>query len=560
MEPLPVRPTTIPQARRYTRTFQALGNRTFTEDDNIIIDIPPIQQTYLTKDARIFFTFDMEFNVTQELSSYNKNTSMPNSNLNVVQKPLPMLDVCGPYGFIRALEVYDYLGNTLIEKIDRHDLMASILSDFFLDNEVDRLRPYIYENQTVSSDLEWFNYTDEQTTPISTFSQVYYHDVNRDFGLPAVQTRVNGINLLDPDRSSLGQQSFTELSNNATYTDYVRSAISGTGTTYIVPRWVFSIQLLNFMGRMSEKFVPLHNGFRIVLKTNKSTVPVKFSLPNGGLNMPYYNSVNGKIVTVPIIPSITKFNFSDVYLRADLLEISRELDDQVDKLIHAKMTQYYQLGRLDVPTILPGNFLSLTNVKLSMRHLPINSSHSELGFRSSTDVTSCRLFLNDAVVTEYKTPTEIFNALGPDFDPSINQLSFLTTRPATTGFGTGGYMYPYLSRDFKYSLAQLRPYVKTVSSLNWLNFESDFVNQTANFNEMFFRFNVNSGKFLINFPLTLNGYTSNQITGIDTTKSKLKVQLNRSLSSDKYAWVTDVFCEFDAIITIVPGKSTSVSF
>lgn len=78
-------------------------------------------------------------------------------------------------------------------------------------------------------------------------------------------------------------------------------------------------------------------------------------------------------------------------------------------------------------------------------------------------------------------------------------------------------------------------------------------------NMAFIRCNTNDGKFLINFDLTLNGYSDSKITGIDTTKSKLKIDLKR-FKNDAEAYVTDVFVEYDAIVTIDPGKYTAVSF
>lgn len=568
MEPLPVKPTTLPQARRYTREFKAEGNRVFTEMDRIVIEIPPIQNAYLTKNARIYFTFDMNFKVLQEDQSavyqYEYGNMISPHNLNVMTKPLPMLDVCGPYGFFRDMEVYDYLGNTLIEKTNRHDLLAAMMSDFYLDPEVDRLRPRFTENQTLFTDLEYFNFSTKD--PGGSGSGTYASDKNsvirdtmRAWGLPHRETRANGINLLDSESSAFSLHKTPEKITDA-YTLYVREAFNQT-TTWSIPQWIFSIDLLNFLGRGSDKFVPLHNGYRIILNTNKATIPIKFSLPNGGLSIPY-RSVSPTSATtytsVNIVPEITKFSISDLYLRAELLEVSPELDAQVDKVVHAKMINYQQLGKCESPTIIPGNYLSATNVKISMRHIPLDHSHSEIGFRSCTNVYGAKLLYNDALHQEYKTISEIFNNVGQGFDPSINPLSFITERPGDVSFGTSGYMYPYFSKEMKYTLAQMREQAATTGSfLEWINLISDFSNK--DFNPLFYRLNNNDGKFLINFDLTLNGYKNSQIVGVDTTKTKVKIDLRR-FKKDSLPYVTDVFTEYDSLITIDPGKSTSVSF
>ena len=61
MEPLPNKPTLIPQARRYTRILKSSHSRIFREGDEIDIDIPPIKNTYLSKDSQLYFTTGVDF-------------------------------------------------------------------------------------------------------------------------------------------------------------------------------------------------------------------------------------------------------------------------------------------------------------------------------------------------------------------------------------------------------------------------------------------------------------------------------------------------------------------
>lgn len=539
--PFPVKPTLVPQARRYTRTFNAAAGKVFTEDDLIVIDIPPINHTYLTKDARIYFKFDMSFYD----HSFTSGTGLPGTwfsaagstltPLNVTRKPVPMLDVCGPYGFFRDIEVYDYLGNTLIEKTMRHDLLAAMMADFYLDTEVERLRPPISENQK------------HDVLPKTNYG------LDRSFGVSGVQTRVNGINLLDIDRNGfLNTSEDQKTSRDDFFEEYVQTPPTNPSTLVKIPTWGFSIQLLNFLGRGSSSFVPLHNGYRILLKLNKKTVPIKFSLPSGGL------TVSTTTTPVTLVPRIDQFDIYEVQLRADLLEISPQMDEQVDKVVRSRMNSYVTLGRCDKPTIVPGNFLSVNQFRVAMRHLPplLDTSASEIGFRSRTYVDAARLLYNGAVQQEYKSVDQLRNALGPEFDPLITTDAFSEDVPTANIYGTAGYMYPYMSHEFKYDLAS---YTKSGgdTNYNWIN--QDALYTSATYNKMFGRFNNQAGKFLIQFDLSLNGYHQNTITGIDTTKTTMTLDLHRSETHDE-AYETDVFIDHDAIITVSPGKHTSVSF
>lgn len=574
MEPLPIRPTTLPQARKYTREFKAEGTRIFSEDQNVIIEIPPIQNSYLTKDARIYFSMDMSFYIDNYPNVFNPGLKGP---LSSTVTPLPMMDVCGPYGVFDAFEVYDYLGNTLLEKMDRHDLLAAIESDFYLDSEVDRLRPVISECQTFIADLAYDGMPDQYDPQgaVAPYGVSIMAGLGG-WGYPAVNTRVNGINLMDSQLAALSRK---DLWNASTYMDYSNYIYYTHGNKEVnsIPKWDFSIGLLNFLGRGSQKFVPLHNGFRIVLHTNLVNRLIKFSLPQGGMTLGFIRTrdESGEPLqydVAELTSTITKYDLSDIRLRADILEITPELDNQVDKVVHARMKNYVMLGKCDTPTIIPGNYLSATNLKISMRHLPGTDTFSEIGFRSSTNVDACKLLYNDAVVVEYKTPLQIMNALGSDFDPMISPVSFITPSPGLdeNDGGTGGYMYPYWSPHWKQAVASLRRMgsepAQPAGYYQYYPFY--FVNTICNafdvnVNPAFFRCNTNSGKFLINFDLTLNGYSDSQIIGIDTTKTKMKIDLHRPIlpaTDPKDPYVTDVFIEYDAIVTITPGKYTSVSF
>ena len=535
--PFPVKPISVPQARKYTREFKAAAGKIFTEEDTIIIEIPPIKNTYLTKDARIYFKFNLSFedhNFTETTlpsptwwAAWKNNYGL--DVLNVFRKPVPMLESCGPYAFFRDVEVYDYLGNTLLEKVNRHDLLASILNDFHLDSDLDRMRPVISETQAAQI-MNMFK-SDGTLIPFNT-----------SFSLPAVDTRINGVNLLDP---SLNDNLATDPKRYSDYYAYIAAPPTVPATLVTVPTWQFSISLLSFLGKGSNNFVPLHNGYRIVLKTNSANVAMQFGLPSGSLTVP----TTFTTLVVNLKPQIKEYSFFDVLLRADLLEVTPEFDQQIDKSVHARMNAYSLLGRCDTPTILPGNFLSVNNIKISPRQLPDGvNTYSVLGFRSRTYIDKARLLYNDAVQQEYTNVHQMRLALGPEFDETITPMAFSADQPNLWTHGTSGFLYPYLPQEFK---AMLAPQTTLSTGYSWVLKKND--------NLFFSRYNDQAGKFLVLFDLSLNGYHENTITGIDTTKTTIKLDFTRE-ADQAQPFETDVFTEHDAIIIIKPGEYSTVSF
>lgn len=563
---LPVIPTVVPQARKYTRTFNAAAGVRFTGEDTVTIEIPPINNTYLTKDAKIYFKFNLSFyehsftSTNQVPASWFGQTAK--SVYNIVRKPVPMLESCGAYSFIRDVEVYDYLGGTLLEKTLRHDLLASIISDYYLDEEVERLCPTITENQN-----PYIAFKDETTgAPNYTMDDAYLF-----LGESHVQTKVNGINLLNADQNGYTTIDPADPKRTTEFYEYIQTPPALDPALVKVPTWLFSIDLLNFLGKGTSSFVPLHNGFRIVLKLNPSNLPVKFGLPSGGLTMKLAKGTlsgsGAPLDTLTIVPNVTEFSIFDIKLRAELLEITPDLDAQVDKSIRTRMNSYQLLGPCKTPTIIPGNYLSVNSYKISMRHLLLNEPNldtSQIGFRSRTFVDSARLLYNGAVQQEYKTVSEFRHALGGDFDPKINTGAFTEEIFQMDPYGTSGYLYPYPNHDFKVQMARVLQSVGSLANWKWFNWNFVQDDPTVEFNTFYTRYNNQAGKFLIHFDLSLNGYSDNTITGIDTTKTTITLDLDRpKMKTSPYAsipWETDVFINHDAIITIKPGQSSSVSF
>jgi hypothetical protein len=188
-------PPTLPQARSYLfKQKSELQEYDVSQGNKIRINLPRLQRSYLMKDSYLRFRVNIDFTpqlVTNKL----------------------WLDRCGAFGLFNRIEVYDYLGGTLLEQTQNIPALVTLLGD--LDNG---LMDYNGRLQT---------------------TQGY-----------------QGSNI---------QASATEFDAYE-----VRSANTGytlfPGSNDISSKFLsveFCIPMLSFLGIFSDKYVPLHNGFSI---------------------------------------------------------------------------------------------------------------------------------------------------------------------------------------------------------------------------------------------------------------------------------------------------------
>lgn len=175
---LPREPTALPQARRYNRKFHAQQGKAFLQQEKVTIQIPRINHTYLTKDVKLHFDFDLSYleassttwkNVANDLlgsfptpaTNVNGLNHVTNffrrdndglllagnyNPINAYSKPIPTFDINGPYGLISRIQVYDYLGTTLLEDIPSHEVLTAQFADvWFTDENVDIHRPRVVD-------------------------------------------------------------------------------------------------------------------------------------------------------------------------------------------------------------------------------------------------------------------------------------------------------------------------------------------------------------------------------------------------------------------------------
>ena len=319
---LPREPTALPQARRYNRKFHAQQGKAFMQQDKIVIQIPRISNTYLTKDVKLHFDFDMSYleassttweAIASDLISngfptddsktllhitnyFNRKSNggvsdEPNRPINAYTKPTPSFDINGPYGLISRIQVYDYLGSTLLEDIPSHEVLTAQFADVWFDKEnvdIDRPRQVVGEEKVVrkhpcSGIFPSFNLQELSPVSVKEFSEVF---------------------------SNFKVQSYTIIP-----------------APVVIPTLHCHIDLFSFLGRLSDKFVPLHNGFQLVLTLSDFTDAIAFNTPFGD-NTVYYRRFNRhtKLITGNVSDSII------INSTNDMICFSTDLD--VDSPFH----------------------------------------------------------------------------------------------------------------------------------------------------------------------------------------------------------------------------------
>jgi hypothetical protein len=271
-------PPKMPQGRSYLFRQQSTL-QTYTPTQTITINIPRLQRSYLRKDS--YFRFRLN------------GVWTPNNG-----KDILALDTCGAYGFFDRIEVFDYLGSTVLETISGVPQLASLLLDLGLKEFIDG------KNGAALAGLGY----DYAIT-----------------GAPAIVP---------------GQAISTAQKSSALLTDggQVLPASSGAtiasagGSTSQVPFCrEFAIPLPSFLGLLSEKYVPLHNGFSIVLTLSTKSTPFFVSQTvDPIISISSANAVTADAGSVP--PSFAypdanlTWSVGDVYMNCQILELGPVAD------------------------------------------------------------------------------------------------------------------------------------------------------------------------------------------------------------------------------------------
>lgn len=557
-------PPTIPQARSYL--FKQKSEYTqypMGKGTKIRINIPRLQRTYLSKDSYLRFRVNME-------------VKSPTTD----QLPCTpvFLDRVGAIGLFDRIEVYDYLGATLIEQIGSLPALATLLRDIGTPNEAYDTKLSAMEGCDGSS--VFANYGNAMAAKFST--------------------------------SSSGKQLFSWNWNNASATSQIQSAFN---------TFEFAIPLYSFLGMFSNKFVPLHNGFSIDLflnspdnafvswyccDTSDPTLYDKYLNWNVSQNKsvgkpdPNFPADPTKTIyfsnTGTIVESVT---ITNVEFCAQVMELGNDAENLVlssngagPMVIHSHFYRYFTdivkgNGEADQSSTFAAdlnlNVVSLRNIRFGFRPLMYQNTirFPSYGHRIRNYATSFNFQYGSSYLPELAgiscrsvaVPSSAKGSVYPYQFIDVGKMDSITKDEVLReGFtqayaellktGAAGLLY---NTSLNGSITG-EEYATDVTSLT-NNFYPDLLNVspvsgnvTYIVPPMSHEKSTWSGKFAGGLDLRLSA--KEVVSGIDTNGLlvRLNVAFEKSQLEKMVNAVVDIFCEHDAFVQIIPGVASTVTF
>ena len=302
-------PPKMPQGRSYLYRQQSTL-ASYQYNNTVTINIPRLQRSYLRKDSYLRFRVTGSWTPTQATDSL-------------------VLDTCGAYGFFDRIEVFDYLGSTLLESISGIPQLSALLLDLGLEEYVEDTNGNSMAGLQTKSAL------------LGSIAQV---------GGPA----------------SLSVSKWTSGGTIAPANSGIEIVSTAGSTSAQLFSREFAIYLPSFLGILSDKYVPLHNGFTIVLTTSGQKIPFYVS-QNGALAS---INVNGTQTAAPsstilvnasaVEPTI-KWALSEIYLDCQILELGAVADSMMMEASQgAPMIVHTKAFRNYVGTVKGASYSSVT--------------------------------------------------------------------------------------------------------------------------------------------------------------------------------------------------------
>ena len=527
-------PPTIPQARSYM--FKQKSEYTqydMGKGTKVRINIPRLQRTYLSKDSYLRFRLNTEISCNSE---------------NQVAAPL-WLERVGALALFDRIEVYDYLGGTLLEQVNNLPGLMTILNDIF-------------------TPLEAYDTKLEATRGVT--------------GTKITNSAFNSDNISFAT-SNTGMELVSIKWNNATDADTTKRL----KTAFV--SYEFSIPIPSFIGLFSDKFVPLHNGFSIDLFLN--------NVQNAVIS---YGSGDTLDAAIPANPTnqttVTKAFLTNFEFCAQVMELGNDAENLVlasnggsPLVIPSKFYRYFTdlVKGADEPDQsstygmdLNLNVVSLRNLRFGMRPMfyQNSSKYPQYSHRIRNYLTSFNFQYGSSYLPE---------------------LAGISCRSTVLPLSPNGYTFPYVNKDatpfksdsdmykqfgFTQAFAEL---LKTGHKDHWSKDSvpcsisgPEFCVDVATKDRMFIPSSLDNssiedvapplgntttqaawcGKFIGGIDLRLS--SKDVISGIDT--NGLLVRLNMTFDKDHLKDMTnavlDVYCEHDAFVQIIPGVASTVTF
>jgi hypothetical protein len=514
-------PPTLPQARSYiSKQLSEYTEYDVKRGNKIRVDIPRLQRSYLMKDSYIRFRVNIDMSKTTN---------------DVANEPMIAFDKCGAYGLFDRIEVYDYLGGTLIEQTNNVPALISMLVD--VDNDI-----------------------------LSTMGQ---SSVNGGFGEAGIFIDANGS---EEDYSDNDPALCLKPPVNGSR---IWGRVLTDPQTNVFTTFEVCIPVISFLGTLSDKYVPLHNGFSVYFHLN--------SVDNAFITRSTAQQADNDFVTFQdvwitnfeyvcqimelgdqaeaivqsteplVIHSKQYRHFTDMILGGGLQSAFRfDLNLNVVSLRNLFFTMrptYYQNSR-----IFPcyghriRNFLENWNFQYGSSYLPeiagiASRSSSVPGSRNG--YTPSPVITKDIMGTNVTLTNEFFKSHGST--QCLEELSKTVGRPCTN-------MSSYYCIDTAFHPGSDTAGDITKSAVPW-QYRNNKLNPTLD--DLAYK---PAGQFVGGLNTRLS--RKNTVSGIDT--NGLQLSINGSFDRDRLAYmldaIMDVWAEHDAFVQIIPGVATTVTF
>lgn len=505
-------PPTMPQARSYLFKQQATtAGAAVPSGGTITINLPRLQRSYLTKDSYIRFKLNVGF----------QPGTYANAHFGTCPANFVALDQPGAFGLINKLEVFDYLGSTLLESTDGHGQLAALLMDCHTSNEDRRTN---------------------QITQGTRSGNVTYEPFA---GAPG-HTNLGGSSWLYPETDPYH---ITQdlMQGPPTCGEILWNQAHGEGTVVYKTR-EYAIPVFSFLGLLSDKFAPLHNGYTIVLTLNTSENALIFSHLNPDL------SVDGTSGAPQSPDTYCDFTVSDIYYECQILELGPVAESmllsstQGQPLVVPSKAYRHYIGsipdscsnyRLDINL----NVASLTNILWFMRSTEV--------FKNWKPTLSARIrnFLQSW-----------YFQYGSSVLPQTSGIKCRTNGEATVDVvqhGSGS--TEAFNELMKARHALNDPYSNHTFDTYTYNKDQEGSQITPSpANESCY-----PGKFACGLDLELvSGKSQEIISGLNTNGMNTSIDLtfDSTRTGDVRPAVLDFYAEYDSFINIAPGLATTVSF
>ncbi len=474
-------------------------------------------------------------------------------------------DTCGAYGLFDKIEVFDYLGSTSLESITGHGQLMSLLLDMHGD-------------------------------PVEMGSHA------------GISTGTLGFN----NGSSYCPSAATPVINIPTTGEVLIPPTQGGNTNAVVSK-EYCIPLLSFLGLLSSKYAPLHNGYTILLT----------------LNQPNTCFVSFGSATNATKTGLAAYTLSEVNLQCQVLELGPEAETMLlsstggrPMVVHTKTLRRYTgtvKGQPEFRLPLNLNVSSLTNILWFMRSkTDIDNAYApSLGNRIRAFLQNWYFQYGSSILPQ----TTGINAMASNLGTNSGNTAPFAASGAVSNFSkyqtySAGYKENYAellksrhlwdTTDHKvqltpnnyewdqcWSVGQAVRRAVNANPANTATILAAF--PTSDYANLYPYTPTGVGKFACGIELELvNGKTSNMIAGLNTNGMNTliagrfhpdyyanlfsdgpPVAITGAATTGSDVWssvvttnagttqdtvVIDAFAEYDAYINISPGIATTVSF